>query len=106
MEKQKLGIKSRQKPTLYTQNMDPPRLGTYAGRSVNCSQDTDLPRVFNQLNQLNRINKVQQTKNLQRYHEKPGKAIWRIRMARKRREFKAGIRMLFHLAVQAEKRNL
>lgn len=83
-----------------------PRTGAYAGRSVAVLQPEDLPRATAQLAQINRINKVREVKNLQRYHERPGKAKWRIRMARKRREFRAGMRMLFHLALQAQKRGL
>lgn len=84
----------------------PPRTGAYAGRTVAVLQPEDLPRATAQLAQINRINKVREVKNLQRYHERPGKAKWRIRMARKRREFRAGMRILFHLALQAQKRGL
>jgi len=84
----------------------PPRTGPYAGRSVAVNRPEDLPRSVGQLGQMNKINKVREVKNLQRFHEQPGKARWRIRMARKRREFRAGIRVLFHLAKQAEKRGL
>lgn len=84
----------------------PPRTGVYAGRSVPVLKQEDLPRAVAQLTRFNRINKVREVKNLQRFHEQPGKAKWRIRMARKRRDFRAGMKTLFHLALQAEKRGL
>lgn len=104
LEKQKIELKQK-RDMVYTQNMKPPRLGTYAGRSVACSE-IDLPRAFNQLQTMNRVNSVMHTKHLQRYHEQPNKQRWRIYMTRKRRDFKQKMRVLFHLAVQAQKRNL
>lgn len=105
LEKQRLELK-QSKDSVYTQIMDPPRVGPYAGRTVACGAESDLPKAFGQLQAVNRINRVPQTKALQRYHEPPNKTRWRIYMARRRRDFRQGMRVLFHLAVQAQKRNL